>query len=387
MRKNQLIDIAEIFVKAGNGGDGKVSFKREKYLPKGGPDGGNGGAGGSVIFEADEKLATLRDFRSKPNYKGEHGQPGGAKEMTGPDGEDLVIKVPVGTLIYQIENKEADSPSELLIGDLVSDGQQLLVASGGVGGKGNTLFKSSINQTPMQYTEGTKGEEKDLRLEIKLIADIGLVGLPNAGKSTLINYLTSAQAKVASYPFTTLSPNLGVCKLRDGKTAVIADVPGLIEGASEGKGLGDDFLRHVERTRLLVHIVDPSFVGEEDVVSKVLESYEVIRNELKGYSKDLADKQEIIAINKIDLMEVGENIEAIVKAFVDKGLRVFPISAVSGEGLDALLGEITVMLEKTPKTPGFEVTKPIKVYTLNDLPNRRIVHGGVLKKEELKELR
>jgi GTPase len=386
-----MIDIAVIKVKAGNGGDGRVSFRREKYIPFGGPDGGDGGTGGNVYFVADHNKATLLDFRAKPVFKASDGQAGGKRKMTGADGDDLYVKVPVGTLIYQTAGDR-----EILIGDMVENGQTLLVAKGGFGGKGNYRFKSSVNQTPRQYTKGTKGEEKEIKLEIKLMADIGLVGLPNAGKSTLVNQLTSSNAKVADYPFTTLVPNLGILTLRSGKTVVVADIPGLIEGASEGKGLGDEFLRHIERTRVLVHLIDvyPCIEGSSEIevseggevsegsdgsegslsiADHALSRYEVIRKELEDYSKELTGKPEIVVINKMDITEVRESYEEISEKFKERGLEVLGISSVTGEGVDPLRIRIEQELEKAPDIKHYVAEKPVKLYTLDNLPNRRMV--------------
>ncbi len=364
-----LVDVATIKVQAGNGGRGIVSFLREKGNARGGPNGGNGGNGGSVYLVADHNLATLIDFRSKAVYKAENGAPGQGKDMTGIDGEDIRIKVPTGTLVYELDNEEAT-----LIGDLVEDGQELLVAKGGVGGRGNASFKSSTNQAPRQYTPGTPGEAKELKLEIKLIADIGLIGMPNAGKSTLLNHLTAAKAKVGSYPFTTLSPNLGVCRFVNGKEAVIADIPGLIEGASAGKGLGDEFLRHVERTRLLVHVVDPIPV-EEDVpfAQLALHNYEVIRKELEDYSAALIDKPEVVVVNKLDITEVAEQFEDIKGSFAKKGLEVYGISAFTGRGVEELKLKLMDMLDKLPPAKPFRTAKVVKKIDIKDLPNRRMV--------------
>lgn len=373
MRKNNLVDIVEIVVKAGKGGDGKVSFLRAKYVPKGGPDGGDGGDGGNVYFVADENMSTLRDFKTKPLYEAEPGFPGEGNNKKGADGEDLYINVPRGTLIYLLEN----DGREVLIGDLSENGVSLLVATGGIGGKGNTQFKSSTNQAPKKFTHGAPGEEKKLRLEVKLIADVGLVGFPNAGKSTLINKLAGTSAKVGSYPFTTLQPNLGVVRLKNEKNAIFADVPGLIKGASEGKGLGDDFLRHIERTRLIVHLVDPFSVNsgkglEEDAI----DLYRDIRDELKGYGASLDSKKEIVVLNKIDIVEVKDSFKKIKERFDKEGIDILGISSLTGEGLDDLLGVITKELEKVPDPVKFDVSKTVKVYNINDLPNKRVVFRG-----------
>lgn len=364
-----LVDIAKIKVTAGNGGDGHVSFRREKNIPKGGPDGGNGGNGGNVYIVADHNLATLMDFRAKNHYKAQKGMEGGKKKMTGVSGEDLFIKVPAGTLIYELRGEE-----KILIGDLIEDGQKLLVAQGGLGGRGNTRFKSSTNQTPKQFTRGTKGAYKELGLEIKLIADVGLIGMPNAGKSTLINQLTSSKAEVGEYPFTTLFPNLGICRSSDSQEVIVADIPGLIEGASQGKGLGDEFLRHVERTRMLVHIIDPGL--GDDVAERTLKRYKAIRQELEEYSDNLLEKKEIVVINKMDLVEVRDHFAEIKKVFKKEKVEVLGMSAITGEGIDQLKTVMFDVLQKIPPTPPFESKKPVKLYTLENLPNRRMVFRG-----------
>ncbi|MBI2414262.1 GTPase ObgE [candidate division WWE3 bacterium] len=375
MNKNLFIDTAKITIKAGNGGDGSVSFRREKFVPKGGPDGGDGGYGGSVYFEAISNMATLMDFRAKSKYAAQPGQGGTGKKMYGLHGEDLIIKVPRGTMIYQVTKTDTTGVlSEVLVADMVSEGERVLLAQGGRGGKGNEKFKSSTNQTPLQYTKGTPGEEKDLRLEIKLIADVGLVGKPNAGKSTLLNRLTGTNAKVANYPFTTLIPNLGVCLLKSGKTLIIADVPGLIEGAAEGRGLGDDFLRHVERTKLIVHLVDPFvFDKDKDFAEQAVESYDAIRNELSLYSDKIAKKREIVVITKLDIFEVKEKFEDIKKAFKKKKIDVQGISAVTGEGISEFLQKLMVEFSKITSADLDVPQITTKVYGITDLPNRRLV--------------
>jgi len=394
-----LIDTAKIKVKAGDGGDGCVSFRREKYIPKGGPDGGDGGKGGDVILVADHNLATLMDFRTQPEYKAQKGAPGSKRQSTGANGADLIIKVPVGTLVYELRDS-----SEILVADLATHAQSVLICRGGIGGKGNYAFKSSTNQTPREFTPGGQGEEKELKLEIKLIADVGLIGLPNSGKSTLINRLTSANAKVANYPFTTLSPNLGICKLENSEEIVIADIPGLIEGASEGKGLGDEFLRHVERTRLLVHIIDPfgigdsgklSFASEESgeecpfnnadfvvvtdpqkLVQSSWRAYTTIRKELANYSDELKEKKEMVVINKLDITEVSESFDKISKFFKEKGIDVLGISAVTGEGVEELKRALLRILPSVPKRRVFDPEPVVKTYNIANLPNRRMVFGS-----------
>jgi len=357
-----MIDVAKIKVSAGNGGAGFVSFRREKNIPRGGPDGGNGGNGGSVFFEADANLASLIDFHSSKKFVAQGGELGGKKKRSGSSAEDFNIKVPVGTLIYEIKGK-----SDVLIGDLSEDGMKMLIARGGIGGKGNYVFRSSTNRTPTQYTKGTNGEAKDIRLELKLVADVGLIGMPNAGKSTLINQLTNSNAKVADYPFTTLTPNLGIYTLRSGKNIVVADIPGLIEGASKGKGLGDDFLRHIERTGILVHLIDPGLEGD------AVEIYDTIRSELKSYGAGLDKKPEVVAINKLDITEVRNSFESVKKEFSKRKIKVFGISAVTGEGTEEIMIEVMKVLEKTPKKGFVSPEKPVKVYTPENLPNKRMI--------------
>jgi len=266
-----------------------------------------------------------------------------------------------------------DDSRQVLVCDLVTPGQEYVIARGGIGGKGNVNFKGSKNRSPLQYTKGTKGEEKILKLEIKLIADVGLVGAPNAGKSTLLNKLTNANARVANYPFTTISPNLGILRIEKDKDIVLADIPGLIEGASDGKGLGDDFLRHVERTRILIHLIDPLTGGYENLVENSFVDYLMIREELSKYGKKLDSKKSLICINKIDVTEVRDAFENIKKRFEKEGLEVFGISAVTGEGLDTLIKKVIYTLDKTPKDNVFEPEKVVKRYNIENLPNRRVV--------------
>lgn len=372
-----MIDLATIIVKAGRGGNGAVSFRREKFVPKGGPDGGDGGEGGSVYALVDHNLATLMDFRSRSEYKAESGIAGLGKNKRGPDGEDLVIKIPQGTLIYEVMGDR-----EVLIEDMDEDGKKLLLTKGGKGGVGNYRFRSSTNQSPKQYTKGGKGEEKTIKLEVKIVSDIGLIGAPNAGKSTLVNALTNAQAKIGSYPFTTISPNLGVLMLKSGQSVIISDIPGLIEGASEGKGLGDEFLRHVERTRLLVHMIDPFEQGEDDLSEVALRKYEMIQQELKEYKVDQSGKEQVVVINKMDITEVSESFSEIKKAFKKKGVDVLGISAVSREGLEELINIMTEKLSNIKKKPLVSKKKPVKLYNIDNLPNKRMVFG----KSEVHEL-
>jgi len=380
-----MVDLVEIKVKAGKGGDGKVSFRREKFIPKGGPDGGDGGRGGDIIFVADNNMSTLIDFKSKRIFEAEEGQQGGPNKMSGKSGSNLYIKLPVGTLVYEMREEfsetggesiiesDFDESRQILVCDLVSPGQEYVIARGGVGGKGNVNFKSSKNRSPLQYTKGTAGDEKILKLEVKLIADVGLVGAPNAGKSTLLNRLTNANAKVANYPFTTISPNLGILRVERGKDIVLADIPGLIEGASAGKGLGDDFLRHVERTRILIHLIDPLTDGYENLDENSFQDYLMIREELSKYGNKLDSKKSLICINKIDVTEVKNALADIKKRFEKEGLEIFGISAVTGEGVDSLINKVISTLDKTPKDNIFEPEKVVKRYNIKNLPNRRVV--------------
>ena len=324
----RFIDEAKILVRSGKGGNGCVSFRREKYIPKGGPDGGDGGKGGDVYLRASSKLLTLYDFRHKRVHEAQNGQPGMGKQRYGRSGDDLIIDVPVGTLVYEI----LEEGREKLLVDLVQDGQMFLVAKGGRGGKGNVHFKSSTMRTPRFAQPGEEGEEKTIRLELKIIADVGLVGLPNAGKSTFISRISAARPKIASYPFTTLTPNLGVVEDDFGRRMVVADIPGLIEGAHKGHGLGDRFLKHVERTRFLVHILSVEDVSLDNIFS----GFELINNELGKSSPDLAQKEQILVLNKIDLLK-DEDLSKIQESLSSYKQKVFLISALSGKGVDQLL--------------------------------------------------
>ncbi|MCF8243122.1 MAG: GTPase ObgE [Melioribacteraceae bacterium] len=325
-----FIDYAKIFVKAGDGGDGAVSFRREKFVPKGGPAGGNGGNGGNIIFRADNNMHTLLDFNYKKKYNAKNGQPGMGALKDGKTGEDIIIKVPVGTLI-----KDAESGN--VIFDLNESGIEFIAAKGGRGGKGNSNFATSTNQTPRYAEDGKPGEERQVILELKLIADIGLVGLPNAGKSTFISVVSAARPKIADYPFTTLQPNLGIVNYRDYQSFVVADIPGIIEGAHEGKGLGLRFLRHIERTKILLLLID---ITEEDHQK----TYEALVSELANYSPDLANKKKLLAFSKADLLPEDE-----LKKIAKKKIRGYdgkPIifSSASKIGLNDLLDQLWKML-------------------------------------------
>lgn len=319
-----FVDIAKISVKAGKGGNGSVAFRREKYIPMGGPAGGDGGDGGSIILVADEGLRTLMDFRYKRHYQAENGEDGRGKKQYGSDGKDLILRVPTGTLVK-------DEETGIVLADLKTNGQSYVVARGGHGGKGNAKFATSIRRTPRFAEPGTKGESREITLELKLLADVGLIGFPNVGKSTILASITSAKPKIANYHFTTLKPNLGVVSIGEGHSYVMADIPGLIEGASEGAGLGLEFLRHVERTKLLLHVIDAS--GQED--RDPVDDFYKINDELKQYSEKLSEKEQIIVLNKLDLPQSQENLEKIKNEF-SKDYEIIEVSAATGEGLDAL---------------------------------------------------
>ncbi len=337
-------DRAKIYVRSGKGGDGHVSFRREKYVPNGGPDGGDGGHGGSVIFQVDEGLNTLTDFRHIRKYCAGNGEEGGKKNCRGKNGNDIIIKVPYGTVI-----KEAESGK--VITDMSGDNKQIVLLKGGKGGNGNQHYATSTMQAPKYAQPGQAAQELELQLELKVIADVGLVGFPNVGKSTFLSRVTNARPKIANYHFTTLNPNLGVVDLEDAKGFVIADIPGLIEGASEGVGLGYEFLRHIERTKVIIHIVDAASTEGRDPVADIY----AIHKELEAYNPEIAGRPQVIAANKIDMLgavEDGEEAIARIKAeFEPKGIKVFPISAVSGEGVKALLYEVQNQLNQMDDKP------------------------------------
>jgi GTPase len=324
-----FIDEAKIYVKAGDGGRGCVSFRREKFVPKGGPDGGDGGKGGDIVLRADGHLGTLLDFRYKRRYSAERGEHGRGSDQKGRDGSDSVIRVPLGTVV-----RSADSGA--LVGDLVTHEQRVIVARGGRGGRGNTRFKSPTNQAPRHAEPGEPGEARWLAMELKLLADVGLMGLPNAGKSTLLARVSAARPKIAPYPFTTLVPQLGIVRLRDEQSCVVADIPGLIEGAHEGKGLGHQFLRHIERTRLLLHLVDIAAPSENDP----LMSFAAVNRELLAYEPLLAEKPQLVVATKIDIPAAKQAWERFQPAIASLGFRVLAVSAVTGEGIGTLLDEI-----------------------------------------------
>ncbi|MDW8328880.1 MAG: GTPase ObgE [Candidatus Bipolaricaulota bacterium] len=330
-----FIDEAKICVVGGRGGDGIIGFLREKYRPKGGPDGGDGGRGGSVILRADPHLNTLLKFKHQIHFKAPPGQPGGKNNRHGADGEDLIVSVPVGTVVKLLHTGE-------VIADLSVPGQEVVVARGGEGGRGNAHFKSSTRQAPRIRERGAPGEERWLKLELKLLADVGIVGFPNAGKSSLIAKISAARPKIAPYPFTTITPNLGVVQVDEFKEFVIVDIPGLIEGAHEGKGLGDRFLKHVERTRLLVHLID---LAATDEGRDPWKDYEIINNELRSFSPALAEKPQIVVGNKIDLLS-PEQREAIRARFAEHQISLRLISALTGEGTRELIYECYQKLQE-----------------------------------------
>ena len=320
----KFIDRATIHVKAGDGGVGCVSFRREKFIPRGGPNGGDGGRGGDIIIRANSQLNTLLDYQYKSHYKAPRGEHGLGSDKTGKSGEDIVLQVPTGTMIRNLETQE-------IIGDMVKDGQELIVSRGGRGGRGNAAFATSTNQAPREYELGQPGEEWDIELELKLLADVGLVGLPNAGKSTLISVISAARPKIADYPFTTLVPNLGIVRVDTGKSFVVADIPGLIQGAHAGKGLGIQFLRHVERTKVLVFLIEAT---SQDPRA----DYKLLLNELKLFNKNLPKKPGIVVLTKVDILEEKELKK---KGRLSFGrVPTFLISSVSGKGIKKLVGEM-----------------------------------------------
>lgn len=348
-------DYVKIIAKAGNGGNGAISFRHEKYVAAGGPDGGDGGKGGDVYFIVDQDANTLIDFRYKKKFKAENGNNGEGARRFGKSGEDLYIKVPIGTIVK-------DAKTGRVLADLSEKGQKALILRGGRGGKGNSNFATATRQAPRFAQDGEDGEEKELILELKLLADVGLIGFPNVGKSTLLSIVTDAKPKIADYHFTTLDPNLGVVKKEYGDSFVIADIPGIIEGASEGVGLGIQFLRHIERTRLLLHVIDVSGSEGRDPV----EDFYTINEELKKYSQKLSERKQIIVANKIDSMQdesLYNNLEKLAKK---KGLEIFKISAATNIGIKELMNHVSQVLKTLPKENLVEIKDEEKVYTLED---------------------
>ncbi len=333
-----FVDIARIFVKGGDGGNGAISFRREKFVPHGGPDGGDGGDGGNIIIKADSGMRTLLDFKYKKRYEAGRGANGQGKKMKGKDGESLVIHVPTGTIVK-------DDEGNRIIADLVEDGQTKIIAKGGRGGKGNTHFATSTRKAPRIAQDGERGQELWITLELKSIADVGLIGYPNVGKSTILSVLTAARPKIANYHFTTLKPNLGVVELSGGRSFVMADIPGLIEGAHEGVGLGHDFLRHIERTRVLLHVIDISGMEGRDPIS----DYEQINKELVAYSSVLAEKPQIVVANKYDLPGADVKFAALKSYLSNRDTECFGVSAVKQEGFKSLLEKVWDLLSTIPE--------------------------------------
>lgn len=354
-------DRAKIYIRSGKGGDGHVSFRREKYVPNGGPDGGDGGHGGSVIFEVDEGLNTLTDFRHIRKYCAQDGENGGKKNCRGKNGEDIIIKIPQGTVIKELESGK-------IIADMSGDNRRQVILSGGKGGNGNQHYATSTMQAPKYAQPGQPSKELNLFLELKVIADVGLVGFPNVGKSTLLSRVSNARPKIANYHFTTLNPHLGVVDLDDSNGFVIADIPGLIEGASEGIGLGHEFLRHIERTKVLIHLVDAASTEGRDPVEDIY----TINKELEAYNEDIAKRPQVIAANKVDaIFDDGSGVDPVQKIrdeFEPKGMKVFPISAVSGEGMKELLYYVNGLLS--------EINEPPTVFEPEFNPDTEIVTGN-----------
>ena len=330
-----FIDRAKIRVQGGHGGNGVLAFRREKFVPRGGPSGGDGGKGGDVWLEADESLNTLLHLRYNPQHTAQRGLHGEGSKRSGRDGDDLIVRVPVGTQIF-------DATTGDLLHDLSQDGDRWLAARGGRGGFGNSHFTSSTNRAPRYHQSGSTGEERELQLELKLLADVGLVGFPNAGKSTFISTVSAARPKIADYPFTTLEPNLGVVDLGDFRTFVIADIPGLIEGAHTGAGLGDRFLRHIERTKLLLHLVDVSSVSGRDAVS----DYETVNRELASYNQDLATRPQFVVATKIDALDEPQRLESLKQRALEDAKPFFAISSATGEGVGDLINAVAAKLDE-----------------------------------------
>lgn len=368
-----FIDKVEIYIKAGNGGHGAVAFRREKYEPSGGPAGGDGGHGGNVIFKVDSGIRTLMDFRYKKKFMAENGKDGGNSKMSGKKGEDLIIKVPPGTIIR-------DKESGRIIADLTETNDETIIAKGGKGGRGNQHFATSTRQAPRFAEGGIPGQERQLILELKLLADVGLLGFPNVGKSTLLGSITKAKPKIADYHFTTLIPNLGVVEWKNNSSFVMADIPGIIEGAHLGAGLGHQFLRHVERTKLLIHVLDVSGLEERDPIK----DFETINKELIKYNSKLAERKQIIALNKIDIVVDEENTNKIKVQLEEKGFEVFAISAATKNGIDKLLDRVIVLLDEIGEVPsifqeedidGIYTLEEEKTFTINKENNEYTIEG------------
>lgn len=339
-----FVDHVKVYVKGGNGGDGMVAFRREKYIAYGGPAGGDGGKGGDVVFIVDEGLRTLMDFRYQRHFKAPRGEHGGSKNQHGKGGQDMVVKVPPGTIVK-------DAETETIIADLVEHGQTAVIAKGGRGGRGNSRFATPQNPAPELSEKGEPGVEREITLELKVLADAGLVGFPSVGKSTLLSVVSAAKPKIADYHFTTLVPNLGMVELEAGTTFVLADLPGLIEGAHEGVGLGHQFLRHIERTRVIIHVVDMSGLEGRDPY----EDFITINEELEKYNLRLMERPQVIVANKMDMPDAEENLKLFKEKLNDEQALVFPISAITREGLDQLLFAVADLLETTPEFPMHEI--------------------------------
>lgn len=366
-----FVDQVKILVKGGDGGNGVVAFRREKYVPHGGPAGGNGGNGGSVILEVDPGLRTLIDLHYQKQYRAERGEHGQGSNKHGRNGRDIVVRVPPGTVVF-------DAESNRMLADLTEPGQRLLVARGGKGGRGNASFASSVNRAPRYAEKGLPGEERELRLELKLLADVGLVGFPNVGKSTLLSRVSEAKPKIANYHFTTTRPNLGVVYLEPGQSFVLADIPGLIEGASAGQGLGHDFLRHVERTRVLIHVLDA--VGSEG--RDPIDDFHKINQELADYSEQLAQRPQLIALNKFDLVNEEELFEELIAYFESQGYESFLISAVTGYGVRQLMRRAYEVLRQTeppviyePEPQELVIEEPEEPFTIKKENGIFVVEG------------
>jgi GTP-binding protein len=340
-----FIDEAKIYVKSGKGGDGAIHFRREKYIPRGGPDGGDGGRGGDVILKVSLKLNTLYDFQHQHRFIAKEGKPGGRSDRTGRSADDLIIYVPAGTLIFDADNDD-------IVADLVEADQEIVICCGGRGGRGNARFANSRDQAPRIAEKGEPGQERNLRLELKLIADVGIIGVPNAGKSTFLAAVSNAKPKIADYPFTTIEPNLGVARISDEQTLILADIPGLIEGAHKGIGLGFEFLRHIQRTRVLIHLLD----GMSD---NMISDYTQTNSELALFDPNLTKKPQVVAVNKIDIPQVKELWELNNRTLKKKGIKPYAISAATGENVKQVLYKVAELLEVAPETPK---TEEIPIY-------------------------
>ncbi|WP_085523233.1 GTPase ObgE [Tuberibacillus sp. Marseille-P3662] len=350
-----FVDHVDVYIKAGDGGNGMVAFRREKYEPNGGPAGGDGGFGGHVIFKVDEGLRTLMDFRYKKHFKAPKGEGGGPKNQHGKNAKNLIVDVPPGTVVTSQETGD-------VIADLTEHGDEAIIARGGRGGRGNTRFATASNPAPHHAENGEPGDERNIRIELKLLADVGLIGFPSVGKSTLLSVVSAAKPKVAAYHFTTINPNLGVVASGDGESFVVADLPGLIEGAHEGAGLGDQFLRHIERTRVLIHVIDMSGMEGRDP----FEDFQKINDELRQYEYRLTERPQVIAANKMDMPDAEDHLELFKEQLEDE-IPIYPISALSKDGLEPLLQEVAQLLQTTPEFPlHFDHAEEPYTYAIDD---------------------